>query len=166
MIHGSIGKHVLDLIERADETFCFRYHRDRVYYVSESIMRKATNISRDHLISLGVCFGKFTKSGKFRLQITALEYLAPYATYKLWLKPTGEMSFLYGNHILKAHLGRITDDTPEHAGVVVYNMADVPLGFGVTSRSTTDARRLEPTAIVAFHQADAGEYLRKEEALF
>lgn len=37
------------------------------------------------------------------------------------------MPFLYGNHVLKAHLGRITEDTPEHQGVVVYSMNDVPL---------------------------------------
>lgn len=37
------------------------------------------------------------------------------------------MSFLYGNHIVKAHLGRITDDTPEHTGVVIFSMSDSPL---------------------------------------
>jgi len=37
------------------------------------------------------------------------------------------MPFLYGNHVLKAHLGRITEDTPEHQGVVVYSMNDTPL---------------------------------------
>ena len=37
------------------------------------------------------------------------------------------MPFLYGNHILKAHLGRITEDTPEHQGVVVYSTNDTPL---------------------------------------
>ena len=41
------------------------------------------------------------------------------------------MPFLYGNHILKAHLGRITEDTPEHQGVVVYSMNDVPLVNGL-----------------------------------
>jgi 60S ribosome subunit biogenesis protein NIP7 len=76
------------------------------------------------------------------------------------------MSFLYGNHVIKAHLGRISDDMPEHVGIVVYNMADIPLGFGVSARSTADCRRLEPTAIVAFHQADAGEYLREEDSMF
>jgi ribosome biogenesis protein Nip4 len=40
------------------------------------------------------------------------------------------MPFLYGNHVLKAHLGRITEDTPEHQGVVVYSMNDVPLVIG------------------------------------
>lgn len=109
------------------------------------------------------------------------------------------MPFLYGNHVLKAHLGRITEDTPEHQGVVLYSMNDVPLvigfctcfmcrpqcsfvqGFGVTSKSTVDTRKLDPTAIVVFHQAyvflitftlpplkpslylrDVGEYLRDE----
>lgn len=37
------------------------------------------------------------------------------------------MPFLYGNHVLKAHLGRITEDTPEHQGVVIFSMSDVPL---------------------------------------
>ncbi len=37
------------------------------------------------------------------------------------------MPFLYGNHVVKAHLGRITEDTPEHQGVVVFSMNDVPL---------------------------------------
>jgi hypothetical protein len=80
----------------------------------------------------------------------------------VWLKPTAELSFLYGNHVLKAGLGRITEDCPKYQGVVIYNMADVPLGFGVTARSTAETRKLEPTGIVAFHQADVGEYLRDE----
>ncbi|KAJ3286454.1 ribosome biosynthesis protein nip7 [Borealophlyctis nickersoniae] len=160
-----IGRNITHLIDRPDEPYCFRLQRDRVYYVSEAIMRKSISVGRDNLLSLGVCFGKFTKSLKFRLHITALEYLAQYAKYKVWVKPNGEMPFLYGNHILKAHLGRITEDTPEHQGVIVYSMGDVPLGFGVTARSTQDARKLEPTAMVVFHQADVGEYLRDEDAL-
>lgn len=46
---------------------------------------------------------------------------------QVWIKPNGEMPFLYGNHVLKAHLGRITEDTPEHQGVVVFSMNDIPL---------------------------------------
>ncbi len=46
-------------------------------------MRKATNIARKNLISLGTCIGKYTKSGKFHLQITALDLLAPYAKVSL-----------------------------------------------------------------------------------
>ncbi len=42
-------------------------------------MRKAACIARDQLLSFGTCLGKFTKSGKFHLHITALDYLAPYA---------------------------------------------------------------------------------------
>ncbi|KAI9593029.1 putative NIP7-required for efficient 60S ribosome subunit biogenesis [Syncephalis fuscata] len=162
---NSIGRNITHLIDRKDEQFCFRLHRDRVYYVSEAIMRRATSVARDNLASLGICFGKFTKSGKFRLQITALEYIAQYAKYKVWIKPNGEMPYLYGNHVVKAHLGRITEDTPEHQGVIIYSMADTPLGFGVTARSTADTRKLDPTAIVVFHQADIGEYLRQEDTL-
>ena len=34
-------------------------------------------------------------------------------------------------------------------------------GFGVTARSTAEAKRLEPTGILVFRQADVGEYLRE-----
>ncbi|KAI8804649.1 hypothetical protein BJ742DRAFT_823723 [Cladochytrium replicatum] len=160
-----IGRNIQHLIDRPDEPYCFRLHKDRVFYVSESIMKKATSVTRDKLMSLGICFGKFTKTGKFRLHITGLEYLAQYAKYKVWVKPNGEMPFMYGNHVLKAHLGRITEDTPENQGVVVYSMADVPLGFGVTAKSTGDCRKLDPSGIVVLHQADIGEFLRNEDTL-
>ncbi|KAJ3870256.1 secretory pathway protein Sec39-domain-containing protein [Lentinula novae-zelandiae] len=116
-------------------------------------MRLGISVARQNLVSLGTCFGKFSKSGKFKLHITALDYVAQYAKFKVWIKPNGEMPFLYGNHVVKAHLGRITEDTPEHQGVVVYSMNDVPLGFGVTARSTVDTRKLDPTSIIVFHQA-------------
>jgi hypothetical protein len=35
--------------------------------------------------------------------------------YKVWLKPAGEMSYLYGNNVLKAHVGRISENTPKCA---------------------------------------------------
>lgn len=121
---------------------------------------------RDKLVSLGICLGKFTKSGKFRLHITSLPILAEHARYKIWVKPNGEMPFLYGGNIVKAHVGRWSEDCPEHQGVIVYSMNDTPLGFGVTARSTAEARRLDPTGITCFRQADCGEYLRDEDNLF
>lgn len=57
------------------------------------------------------------------------------------------MPFLYGNHILKAHIGRMTEDVPEHSGIVILNMQDAPLGFGVTARGSLAIKKLEPTAI-------------------
>ena len=47
--------------------------------------------------------------------------------FKIWMKPAGEQSFLYGNHILKSGLGRITENTPQYQGVIVYSMNDLPL---------------------------------------
>ena len=75
----------MHLVDRDDEAYCFRLHRDRVYYVSESSMRLAISVARPNLVSLGTCFGKFSKSGKFKLHITALDYLAQYAKYKVCL---------------------------------------------------------------------------------
>lgn len=144
----------------------FRIQNNRVYYVRESLANLATSISRPQLLSLGTCVGKFTKTSKFRLHITALAIIAPHARHKVWVKANGEMPFLYGGNVLKAHVGRWSEDCPEHSGVVVCAMDDTPLGFGVTARSTAEGRRLEPTAVVCFRQADVGEYLREEDTLF
>ncbi|KAL2123403.1 hypothetical protein VTJ04DRAFT_3858 [Mycothermus thermophilus] len=148
------------------DRYVFRLQHNRVYYVKLSIANLATCVSRDALLSLGTCLGKMTKSGKFRLHITALPILAKGARHKIWVKENGAQPFLYGSNIVKAHVGRWSEDCPEHQGCVVYNMADIPLGFGVTARSTAEARRLDPTGIVCFRQADCGEYLRDEDTLF
>jgi 60S ribosome subunit biogenesis protein NIP7 len=161
-----IGPNISKLIDRTDEPYTFRLVKDRVYYLSEAQMKLATCISKDSLLSLGTCFGKFTKNLKFRLHITCLDYLAQYARYKVWVKQGAEMSFLYGNNVNKAGLARITDGTPQYGGVVIYSMADIPLGFGVAAQPTEYCRDLEPTANVVLHQGDIGEYLRVEDSMF
>ncbi|XP_075571752.1 60S ribosome subunit biogenesis protein NIP7 homolog isoform X2 [Pelecanus crispus] len=113
-----IGENIQLLVDRPDGTYCFRLHRDRVYYLSEKLLKVAASIPRDSLVSLGTCFGKFTKTQKFRLSVTALDFLAPYAK-----------------------------------------------GFGVAAKSTQECRKVDPMAIVVFHQADVGEYVRSEDTL-
>ena len=56
--------------------------------------------------------------GRFRVNITALDLIAPHARYRVWVKPNGEMPFLYGGNIVKAHVGRWSEDCPQHQGVV------------------------------------------------
>lgn len=102
----------------------------------------------------------------------------------MWIKENGAQPFLYGSNgtnprppwkitmsnekctVVKAHVGRWSEDCPEHSGVIVLSMNDIPLGFGVTARSTAEARRLDPTGVVCFRQSDCGEYLRDEDNLF
>eukprot|EP00092_Neocalanus_flemingeri_P022838 GFUD01024763.1.p1 GENE.GFUD01024763.1~~GFUD01024763.1.p1 ORF type:complete len:181 (+),score=53.84 GFUD01024763.1:44-586(+) len=160
-----IGENIKLLLERADGSYCFRLHRDRVYYVSEKIMKWAANVARENIVALGTCFGKFTKTRKFRLHITALDFLAPYAQHKIWVKASAEQQFLYGHHVMKSGLGRITENTPKYQGVIVLSMTDLPLGFGVAAKATAECRHADPMHIIAFHQADLGEYIRAEETL-
>lgn len=151
----------------APEQHVFRLHRSRVYYMPLSLANLATSVARGNLLSVGTCLGRFTKTGKFRLHVTALDVISPHARHKVWIKANGEMPFLYGGHVLKAHIGRWGgEDIPEYQGVVVCAMNDAPLGFGVTARSTQETKRLDPTAITTFRQADVGEYLRDEDTLF
>ena len=79
LLFFSIGENVKLLIDRPDGRYCFRLHKERVYYVSEKLLKHAAVIDGDNLISIGTCFGKFTKTRKFHLHVTALDYLAPYA---------------------------------------------------------------------------------------
>ena len=50
----------------------------------------AQHIGKDELISAGTMFVKFTKTKKFKLNITCLDILAKYTKYKVWVKPNGE----------------------------------------------------------------------------
>ncbi len=40
-----IGENIKDLIDRSDGTYCFRLHRERVYYVSEKTMKQVSHFS-------------------------------------------------------------------------------------------------------------------------
>ena len=77
--------------------------------MSEKLMRMATNFKGSDLLAMGTCFAKITHSGKIHLQITCVDHLAKHALHKVWLKASAENSFLYGNHVTKQGLGRITD---------------------------------------------------------
>lgn len=44
-LYKFIGKNIKSLIDRPDEPYCFRLHKNRVYYVREALMKKATNVS-------------------------------------------------------------------------------------------------------------------------
>lgn len=158
-----MGANIEQLIKRPDERYCFRLIKDRVYYISETTMKLATNVGREEFVSFGTCVGKFTKSGKFMLSITFLDYISQLAKYKVWVKPNAEMSFLYGNNVVKGGLARMTENIPKYAGVVVYSMNDVALGFGVAAQPTEYCKDLDPSANVVLHQADVGEYLRTED---
>ncbi|XP_037796822.1 60S ribosome subunit biogenesis protein NIP7 homolog [Penaeus monodon] len=160
-----IGSNIKSLLDRSDGLYCFRLHKGRVYYVKEDIMKVAALLPRENLVSMGVCFGKITKGKKFLLNITALEFLSPYCQHKVWVKEASEQNFMYGNHIYKSGLFRISDNTPKYAGVVVYTHNDIPMGFGVAAKSTSECRHANPMDIICFHQADIGEYIRNEDTL-
>ena len=40
-----VGKGIKNIVEPKDELHCFRLHNDRIFYVREALMRRATNVS-------------------------------------------------------------------------------------------------------------------------
>lgn len=161
-----IGPNTKHLLERKDpEEWVLRLHNNRIWYMPKSLARLASCVAKDNLMGIGTMIAKVTHGGHMRIQITALELIAQYAPFKLWVKPNQEQSFMYGNNVTRAGLGRITEDTPQYQGVAVFTMADVPLGFGVTAQSTLQCRKCEMNSAVLFHESDIGEYLRDEARL-
>lgn len=63
-----------------EERYVFRIQASRVYYVRESLANLATSVSRENLLSLGTCMGKFTKTGKFRMHVTCLPIISEHAS--------------------------------------------------------------------------------------
>ena len=161
-----IGSGVKDLIEDCEpengSVNVFRMIRMRVYLISEELLKRAAAFGTKPLLHCGICLGQFSKSGKFRLGITALDVLNRFSQTRVWLKPTGEQNYLYGNHVLKAHIARISDNAVKYAGVIVMTLSNMPLGFGVIAKSAQDFSTSDSSMIFVFNQADSGEYLRVE----
>ena len=103
-----IGKNIQYLLKRPDdERWCFRLHKDRVYYISERMMLLASNFDRKKIMSMGTKFGKFTHSGKFHLHVTCLDYVAQFALYKVgqWVGPLGALvGWLVGRLLSLIHI--------------------------------------------------------------
>mmetsp|Transcript_58594 Transcript_58594/g.186807 ORF Transcript_58594/g.186807 Transcript_58594/m.186807 type:complete len:138 (+) Transcript_58594:91-504(+) len=86
-LYKFIGKNVKSLIDKDDSAYVLRLHKQRVFFVREDIMRRATSISRDNLQSFGTCLGKFTHSSKFHLTVSCLDLLAQYVKHKVRRHP-------------------------------------------------------------------------------
>ena len=158
---GENIKYLLDS-DRSGGQHVFRIVRNKVYYLSASVLKQCSIFSKDQLLHAGTLLGQFSKKQKFRLAVTSLGLLAKYATCKVWLKTSGEQNYLYGNHALKAHVARVSDNGTRHGGVIVMSLNDVPLGFGVLCKGALEFKMTDPTAILVINQADLGEYLRVE----
>jgi 60S ribosome subunit biogenesis protein NIP7 len=160
-----IGPNTKHLLDRTDEEWVFRLHKHRIWYMPKRLAKLASCVAKKNLMGIGILFAKVTHNEHMRIQITALDFLAQYAQFKIWVKPNQEQSFMYGNHITRAGLGRITEDTPQYQGVAVFSMSDVPIGFGVAAQGTLQCRKCEMNTTVLFHEADVGEFLRDEARL-
>ncbi|KAH9386855.1 60S ribosome subunit biogenesis protein NIP7 [Nematocida major] len=141
------------------------YHDQRVYYARKDLIKKASMLARESIMCIGTCMGRFTKTGSFRIKITALHMLMTYASAKVKVKQTSEMNVLYGNHVQRAHLCNVAPDIKKNAGVVLTTSSSVPIGFGLMTKSASEIVAGDRTAIVVVRHGDTGEYLRDESAL-
>ena len=121
---STLGPNTKHLVDRKDEEWVLSLAptANMVHAEAASFVWLPTSRERTSFPSASL-FAKQTHNGHVHVQITALEYIAQYALYKVWVKPSQEQSFMYGNHITRNGLGRITENTPQYQGVAVFNMA-------------------------------------------
>lgn len=139
-----------------------RLHNQKVLIVSKNHLKHTSQVSRNDLVCAGTVLGKFTKTNKFWINITAIHHLEKCSLHKIWIKSSAEMNFLYGNNILRSHMHKISSEVPQNSVVFVYNQNNTPLGFGITARSSSDIIASQGKAIIVMNQADTGLYLRNE----
>ena len=135
------------------------------YEFREKQFKLALNFPSQNIAAVGTMLGKFTKKHNFRLTVHSLNVLSKFASNKVWVKVSSEMSFLYGHHIPKAGIDKMTESIPQYGGVIVFNTQGIPLGFGLMAQSSDAIEGLTATSIAVLHQVDIGEYLRDEKTL-
>jgi len=83
-------------IEKAvNDKLVLRMIQTKVFLAPSNLVKKAGMIPRKCLLHVGTMIGQFTHTkNQFNLHTPSLEVLSPLAKYKLWLKPSGEQSYL------------------------------------------------------------------------
>lgn len=54
-LHKFIGKNIKALVERGEQPYCMRLQKNRVFYVREDVMRRATNVRGAWQVGWGCC---------------------------------------------------------------------------------------------------------------
>ncbi|SPT17750.1 unnamed protein product [Triticum aestivum] len=135
-------------------SYCLRLHKNRVFYASKSLVRRASPRSARPSI------GKFTHGGA-------------HPPHHPRARPPRRPCVL--PHLAEARHGAFVPLRQLRAQVrarahhrehqVSMSMADVPLRFEVAARGAQDCRKADTNGVVVLHQSDDDEYLRKEEEL-
>ncbi|EPR79640.1 PUA domain containing protein [Spraguea lophii 42_110] len=170
-----IGDNISEIIN--ENTSLAMNKKDLILFKKE-LEKKSSNIPKSKIIFLGTVLGRFrknrnenkknenhNKTSRFEFDITALSILSKYAINKVYIKKSAEMNVLYGNNVLKSHLYKIPENLEQKAAVVLYNTYNVPLGFGITSKSSASLTVAGGSSMAIIRQGDAGDYLRRETEL-
>lgn len=157
-LHYYIGDNTEELLSQ----YKLMMNNQRVFLVTDELLKACSQLGRDQIVSCGIILGKITKGENFRVSITALHTLHKYANHRVWIKSSAEMNYLYGNNALKSHIHKVSENIPMNAGVFVYTVHDVPLGFGAMAVSPTSYAKAKGGARVVLVQTDNGEYIRNE----
>ncbi|BFU20411.1 hypothetical protein EHI2019_000987200 [Entamoeba histolytica] len=110
------------------------------------------------------CF-RLQKDRVYYVRLSIAEQATTIGRENLLSLGTSETSFLYGNHLVKNGISKITDNMARNIGCVMFNENDIANGFGTTACSSVEYSRISATGIVCYNQGELGEYLREEDTM-
>jgi 60S ribosome subunit biogenesis protein NIP7 len=147
--------------KRISELYLFRILKNRIFYASIILISRANSFSKKNIGSLGICIGRFDKSGKFYFLIPALNFLIKCPKFNsIIINEIGEKNFIYGRHLRKNFLSKIIKYLNRNDGVIIMGKDNFPLGLGEILKDSSDFLRISDKEIVIINQGDIGKYIR------
>jgi 60S ribosome subunit biogenesis protein NIP7 len=156
------GDEIIDFLKDNKFTNCtYRLQRGRIFYSSYSIIAKAGNFLKNKIGSIGICIGRFSKTGKFFILIPGevlMEKILKKKIVPLTLK--GEKIFLYGSHLSKDMIHEISNNLKKGDGIVLKGMNGLIIGLGELLKSIIFVKISRQKEMLLLNHADIGCYIR------
>jgi len=139
----------------------FKIQKKRIFFSSLSLYSRIFNFSKKRIGSFGICVGRFSHSKKLKFLIPLLNMLLKYkGLFSAFLKTEGEKSFLFGKHVEKKNVSKLSKNVFKNDGIVLFNKNKIAIGFGEALKSIVFIPKLDLRRILFVNQGDTGLYVR------
>mmetsp|Transcript_4128 Transcript_4128/g.9851 ORF Transcript_4128/g.9851 Transcript_4128/m.9851 type:complete len:179 (+) Transcript_4128:1361-1897(+) len=156
------GDEIVEFLRDNKYSNCtYRLQRGRIFYSSYPIIAKAGNFLKNKIGSIGVCIGRFSKTGKFFILIPGevlMEKILKKKIVSLTLK--GEKTFLYGSNLSKDMIHEISNNLKKGDGIVLKGMNGLIVGLGELLKSIIFVKVSRQKEMLIINHADIGSYIR------
>lgn len=139
----------------------FKVQKNRIFFSSLFLYSRIFNFAKKRIGSFGICIGRFSHSRKLKFLIPFLNLLLKNkGVFSAVLNGEGEKSFLFGKHVEKKNVSKISKNIFKNDGIVLFSKNKIPIGFGETLKSIVFIAKFDSKMILFINQGDTGLYVR------